>query len=45
VRDDADEAHRLLIELREALQEHILRLQKLAAVKLATSLKNRKISS
>jgi hypothetical protein len=44
VRDDAEEAHRLLIQLREALQEHIMRLRKLAAVKLATSLKNRKIS-
>jgi hypothetical protein len=32
--DDADEAQELLVQLRQALQEHIGRLRKLAAEKL-----------
>ncbi|PYX31620.1 MAG: hypothetical protein DMG80_10045 [Acidobacteria bacterium] len=32
--DDTDEAHQLLIQLRDDLQEHIKRLRKIAADKL-----------
>jgi hypothetical protein len=34
--DDTDEARELLVELRDALQEHIRRLRKMAADKLGS---------